>query len=66
MWTETPPGAGGCLLVSRGGVAPHRVAIRSATFDTASAWSAALPGTGEADLPLALASLPVLAGDVDR
>jgi NADH-quinone oxidoreductase subunit D len=66
VWTETPQGAGGCLLVSRGGVAPHRVAIRSATFDTASAWSAALPGTTEADLPLALASLPVLAGDVDR
>ena len=66
MWTETPQGAGGYLVVSRGGTSPHRVAVRSATFATAAAWSAALPGTAEADLPLAVASLPVLSGDIDR
>lgn len=65
-WTETPQGAGGYLVVSRGGTSPHRVAVRSATFATAAAWSAALPGTAEADLPLAVASLPVLSGDIDR
>jgi NADH-quinone oxidoreductase subunit D len=66
VWTETPQGAGGYYLVSRGGTSPYRAAVRSATFATASAWSAALPGTREADLPAALASLPVLSGDIDR
>jgi NADH-quinone oxidoreductase subunit D len=66
VWTETPQGAGGYFLVSRGGTSPHRVAVRSATFATASAWSSALLGTLEADLPTALASLPVLSGDIDR
>lgn len=64
--TETPQGAGGYYVVSRGGTSPHRAAIRSATFDTAAAWAAALPGTAEPDLGLAVASLPVLAGDTDR
>lgn len=66
VWTESPQGASGYYLVSRGGPSPYRLKIRSSTFDTAAALSRALPGTGVADLPLALASLPMVAGDIDR
>jgi len=65
-WTESPQGASGYYLVSTGGPAPYRLKIRAAMFDTAAALALALPGTARADLPLALASLPTMAGDVDR
>ena len=65
-WTENPGGINGYLLVSRNERTPWRLKLRSAGFGNASALGAALVGTAVADLPAAVASFPLVCGDIDR
>lgn len=63
---EAPWGHAGAFLVSRGDKAPWRLKLRTPSFNQVSAWSAVLPGCPLEDLPAALASLPYVAGDLDK
>ncbi len=63
---ESPLGAAGCYLVSRGDKVPWRLKLRTPSFQHAAALAALLPGTRVADLPLALASVPLVMGDVEK
>lgn len=64
--SETASGINGWWIVSRGDVAPWRMKMRTASFNNASALGAALPGTRVEDLPLALRSFGLVAGDIDK
>jgi len=66
VWTENPTGINGYHLVSRGEPAPWRLKIRSGGFGNLQALAAALPGTTISDLPIAIASFALAAGDIDR
>lgn len=63
---EAPWGHAGAFLVSRGDKAPWRLKLRTPSFNQVSAWPAVLPGTRLEDLPAAIASLPYVAGDLDK
>jgi len=65
-WTENPLGLNGYFLVSRGGKAPWRLKLRSASFSNVQVLSALLPGHRAADLAAVLGSLFFVVGDMDR
>ncbi len=65
-WTENPLGAMGYYLVSRGATTPWRLAMRTASFNNVSVLPALLPGVRLPDLPVVLASLFFVLGDVDK
>ena len=65
-WTENPLGAMGYYLVSRGQTTPWRLALRTASFNNVSVLPELLPGVRLPDLPLVLASLFFVIGDVDK
>ena len=64
--TENPTGINGWYLVSRGGPVPYRLKLRTASFNNAQSLSVALPGTAVDDLPVALFSYLLVAGDIDK
>lgn len=64
--SENPAGINGWYLESRGGPTPYRVFLRTASTNNAQAFAAALPGTRLDDLPLAVMSALLLAGDIDK
>lgn len=64
--SETASGINGWWIVSRGDVVPWRMKLRTASFNNAQALGACLPGTQVEDLPMALMSFLVVAGDMDR
>lgn len=64
--TAAPGGTNGWFLVSRGGPTPYRLHLRTASFNNAAALAAALPGTAEQWLPLAVMSMFLVAGDTDK
>ncbi len=63
---EAPLGRAGWWLVSRGEKVPWRLKLRSPSFANMAALEAVLPGTSTADLPLALASIGYVAGDLAK
>lgn len=63
---EVPLGRAGWWLVSRGEKVPWRLKLRTASFSNFAALEAVLPGTRVADLPLALASVGYVAGDIAK
>ncbi len=65
-WTENPLGAMGYYLVSRGGTTPWRLAMRTASFNNVSVLPVLLPGVRLPELPVVLASLFFVLGDVDK
>ena len=65
-WTENPLGLQGYTLVSRGDRVPWRLAMRTASFNNVSVLPALLPGVRLPDLPVVLASLFFVIGDVDK
>ena len=65
-WTENPLGVMGYLLVSRGQPTPWRLAMRTASFNNVSVLPELLPGVLLRDLPVVLASLFFVLGDVDK
>lgn len=64
--SETATGVNGWWIVSRGDVVPWRMKMRTASFNNAQALGACLPGTRVQDLPVALMSFLLVAGDMDR
>lgn len=64
--TENPLGEMGYLLVSTGGLTPHRVKIRSASFNNISILPWLLQGVYVPDVITIMASLYFILGDVDR
>lgn len=64
--SETASGVNGWWIVSRGDVVPWRMKMRTASFNNAQAFGACLPGTCVEDLPLALMSFLLVAGDLDK
>ena len=64
--SETASGVNGWWLVSTGDVVPWRLKMRTASFNNAAAFGACLPGTRVEDLPLALMSFLLVAGDMDK
>jgi NADH-quinone oxidoreductase subunit D len=65
-WTENPLGIQGYYLVSRGAATPWRLAMRTASFNNASVLPALLPGVRLRDVATVLASLFLVAGDIDK
>jgi NADH-quinone oxidoreductase subunit D len=65
-WTEGPLGLSGYYLVSRGGKAPWRLKLRSASFSNMAVLPDLLPGHRVADLAAILGSLFFVVGDMDR
>jgi NADH-quinone oxidoreductase subunit D len=65
-WTENPLGINGYYLVSRGGKAPWRLKLRSASFSNVQVLSELLPASRVADLPAILGSMFFVVGDMDR
>lgn len=63
---EAPLGRAGIVVTSRGEKTPWRLRLRTPSFANVSSWSAVLPGTAVADLDVAVASLPWVAGDLDK
>lgn len=63
---EAPWGIAACLLVSRGGQTPWRVALRTPSFANLSALGTALRGAPLAQLADAIASLGYTIGDADK
>lgn len=64
--TEAPWGIASCLMVSRGGQTPWRVALRTPSFANLSALGLALEGATTADIPDVVASLGYTIGDADK
>ncbi len=65
-WTESPLGLNGYYLVSRGGKAPWRLKLRSASFSNVAVLPEVLPGHRVTDLPAVLGSLFFVVGDLDK
>lgn len=63
---EAPLGRSGWWLVSRGEKVPWRLKLRTPSFANMAALEVALPGTRTADLPLAVASIGYVAGDLAK
>lgn len=63
---EAPLGRAGVHVVSRGDKTPWRLSLRTPSLANVSAWPAVLPGTHVDDLPVAVASLPYVTGDLDK
>jgi NADH-quinone oxidoreductase subunit D len=64
--TENPLGIMGYYLVSKGGLEPFRLKIRSASFNNISITPWLLRGTYVPDVISILASLYFILGDIDR
>jgi NADH-quinone oxidoreductase subunit D len=64
--TENPLGEMGYYIVSAGGLGPHRVKIRTPSFNNISVLPELLKGVYVADLVTILASLYFILGDIDR
>ncbi|MFX0538474.1 NADH-quinone oxidoreductase subunit D [Ornithinimicrobium sp. Y1847] len=64
--SENPLGFNGYYLVSRGGKAPHRLKLRSASFNNVQVLSELLPGAVVADMVAILGSMFFVVGDIDR
>ena len=64
--SETGSGINGWWIVSSGDVVPWRMKLRTASFNNAAALGACLPGTAVSDLPVALMSFLLVAGDMDK
>ena len=65
-WTENPLGVNGYYLVSRGDRTPWRMKLRSASFNNVAALPEVVVGCRVADLAPVLASLFLVAGDMDK
>ncbi len=65
-WVESPLGANGYYLVSRGEKTPWRLKLRTASFGTVSALPAMVVGGTVDDLEAVLASMLFVTGDIDR
>jgi NADH-quinone oxidoreductase subunit D len=63
---EAPLGRAGWWLVSRGEKVPWRLKLRTPSFANMAALEAVLPGTRTVDLPLAVASIGYVAGDLAK
>ncbi|MFV0451669.1 MAG: NADH-quinone oxidoreductase subunit D [Propioniciclava sp.] len=63
---EAPLGRASIVLTSRGEKTPWRLRLRTPSAACVASWEAAVPGTLVEDLPTALASLPWVAGDLDK
>ena len=63
---EAPLGRAGWWLVSRGEKVPWRLKLRTASFAHMAALEAVLPGTRVEDLPLAVASVGYVVGDLAK
>lgn len=63
---ETPLGIASWFLVSRGDKMPHRLKLRPASLHTVLALPIALKNESIEHLPAIIASMPFVAGDVDR
>jgi NADH-quinone oxidoreductase subunit D len=66
VWTETPLGIAGFLLVSDGSRTPWRLKLRSPSFAHLSLLPAMLPGVRLDEVGSVLASLCYVLGDADR
>ncbi|MBE9535412.1 MAG: NADH-quinone oxidoreductase subunit D, partial [Proteobacteria bacterium] len=64
--TEAPRGELGFYLISQGGPKPHRLRIRTGSFSAMSIVEEVSPGLMMADLVALIASLDVVAPEVDR
>jgi NADH-quinone oxidoreductase subunit D len=65
-WTENPLGLNGYFLVSHGEKTPHRLKLRSASFNNVQVLSEMLPGQLVADMVAILGSMFFVVGDVDK
>lgn len=65
VWTESPLGTSGWLLVSRAEKTPWRLGLRSASFSNVAVLGELLVGARVADLVTILATCPYVVGDVD-
>ena len=63
---ENPLGFNGYYLVSRGDKAPHRLKLRSASFNNVQVLAELLPGTVVADMVAILGSMFFVVGDIDK
>lgn len=63
---EAPLGRAGVVVTSRGDRTPWRLRLRTPSFANVSAWPTVFRGTPMADLDTAMASLPWVAGDLDK
>ena len=63
---EAPLGRAGWWLVSRGEKVPWRLKLRTASFAHVAVLEAVLPGTRVTDLPLAVASVGYVVGDLAK
>jgi NADH-quinone oxidoreductase subunit D len=63
---ETPLGIASWYLVSRNDKMPYRLKLRPASLHTVLALSNVLPGSNRKDFDAVVASMPFIAGDVDR
>ena len=66
QWLETPLGAAGGLLESRGDRVPHRYALRTPSLAHAPLLAAAMVGHRLDDAAAILSSFPMVVGDVDK
>ena len=65
VWTESPLGTSGWLLVSRAEKTPWRLGLRSASFSNVAVLGELLVGSRVRDLVTILATCPYVVGDVD-
>jgi NADH-quinone oxidoreductase subunit D len=65
-WTENPLGLNGYYLVSKGEKTPHRLKLRSASFNNIQALTVLLPGTLVSDMVAILGSMFFVVGDIDK
>jgi len=65
-WTENPLGLNGYYLVSKGEKTPHRLKLRSASYNNVQALAVLLPGQLVADMVAILGSMFFVVGDVDK
>jgi NADH-quinone oxidoreductase subunit D len=63
---ETPLGIASWFLVSRNDKMPYRLKLRPASLHTVLALPKVLPGSNRKDFDAVVASMPFIAGDVDR
>ncbi|WP_151525727.1 NADH-quinone oxidoreductase subunit D [Serinicoccus kebangsaanensis] len=64
--SENPLGLNGYYLVSRGDTVPHRLKLRSASFNNVQVLREMLPGTVVADMVAILGSMFFVVGDIDK
>ena len=63
---EAPLGRAGVVVTSRGATTPWRLRLRTASAANVAAWPAVLTGATLEGLAVAMASLPWVAGDLDK